>query len=130
LCGYNYSEHVASLFDTTRVADYTTLPAELKAGAIERARNAAVAAAPSGDYADGAPRFFTCQTCHMPPVQGKGCNKNGAQSLHLANNNGIPDALDIASGTSADCNGNGAPDECEERKIRRVQGPPQTVDWP
>ncbi len=30
------------------------------------------------------------------------------------NDNGIPDSLDIASGTSADANGNGMPDECED----------------
>lgn len=29
------------------------------------------------------------------------------------NGNGIPDALDICNGTSIDCNGNGIPDECE-----------------
>ncbi|MFO0837235.1 MAG: Calx-beta domain-containing protein [Phycisphaerae bacterium] len=29
------------------------------------------------------------------------------------NNNGSPDALDIASGTSSDCNHNGVPDECD-----------------
>ncbi|MFQ5491397.1 MAG: hypothetical protein ACE5GE_11815, partial [Phycisphaerae bacterium] len=29
------------------------------------------------------------------------------------NTNGIPDATDIASGTSFDCNANAVPDECE-----------------
>ncbi|OQC19692.1 MAG: hypothetical protein BWX69_02523 [Planctomycetes bacterium ADurb.Bin069] len=29
------------------------------------------------------------------------------------NKNGVPDACDIASGTSKDANGNGVPDECE-----------------
>jgi len=29
------------------------------------------------------------------------------------NDNGVPDACDIASGTSADVDANGAPDECE-----------------
>jgi len=29
------------------------------------------------------------------------------------NNNGVPDADDIANGTSSDCNANGVPDECE-----------------
>jgi hypothetical protein len=72
------SEHAASGFDTLRVADYATLPAELKDGAIEAAWQAAIAANPTGDYVDGTPRFFTCQTCHMAPVTGKGCNKQGA----------------------------------------------------
>lgn len=29
------------------------------------------------------------------------------------NANGVPDAVDITSGTSTDCNGNGVPDECD-----------------
>jgi len=29
------------------------------------------------------------------------------------NNNGVPDACDIAEGTSEDCTGNGIPDECQ-----------------
>ena len=29
------------------------------------------------------------------------------------NNNGVPDIIDIASGTSLDCNALGVPDECE-----------------
>ena len=73
-----FSEHRASLLYGTRVADYASLPAELQDGAIEAAWLAATAAVPSGDYADGTPRYFTCQTCHMPPVQGKGCNKASA----------------------------------------------------
>ena len=36
-----------------------------------------------------------------------------ASSSGDCNNNGIPDACDIATGTSADANGNGIPDECE-----------------
>jgi hypothetical protein len=95
-----YSEHVASLFDTTRVADYASLPDELEAGSIERAHAAATAAVPGGDYADGMPRYFTCQTCHMAPVQGKGCNKAGAPvradlPLHdmTGGNTWMPDAI-------------------------------------
>ena len=30
------------------------------------------------------------------------------------NNNGVPDAVDLASGTSADCNANLVPDECDQ----------------
>jgi hypothetical protein len=72
------SEHAASGLDTLRVADYATLPAELQDGALEAAWLAAITANPTGDYVDGTPRFFTCQTCHMPPVTGKGCNKQSA----------------------------------------------------
>jgi len=35
------------------------------------------------------------------------------QAITDCNNNGIDDALDIASGTSADCDHNGVPDECQ-----------------
>ena len=73
-----YSEHVASAFPTTRVGAYGSLPAELQDGAIREAWTAAVAADPSGDYVDGTQRFFTCQTCHMPPVTGRGCSRPGS----------------------------------------------------
>ncbi len=72
------SEHVASGLDTLRVVDYATLPPELQDGALEAAWLAAIGANPTGDYVDGTPRFFSCQTCHMPPVTGKGCNKQSA----------------------------------------------------
>jgi PKD repeat protein len=67
-----YSEHKASLLDDTLVKDYATLPADLQAGAIKRAFDAAQTAGRGGDYADGTPRYFSCQTCHMAPVTGKG----------------------------------------------------------
>lgn len=73
-----YSEFKASAFPTLRVRDYGTLPAELQDGALRAAHAAAMASTPTGDYVDGAPRFFTCQTCHMPPILGKGCNKSDA----------------------------------------------------
>ena len=71
-----FSEYKAGDLVKTRVADYATLPPELQAGSIERAWNAALLAGTGGDYADGAPRYFSCQTCHMRPVVGQGCNKN------------------------------------------------------
>ena len=70
-----YSEHKASRLAQTRVADYSTLPADLQAGAIKRAYEAAQAAGKGGDYEDGTTRYFTCQTCHMPPVTGKGASR-------------------------------------------------------
>ncbi len=70
-----YSEHVLSALTQTRVGQYATLPEELRDGAIEDAYLAAIAAVPSGDYVDGTPRTFTCQTCHMPPVTGKGAKQ-------------------------------------------------------
>jgi hypothetical protein len=71
-----FSEYKAGQLVQTRVTDYATLPPELQAGAIEEAYNAALAAGTGGDYEDGAPRYFSCQTCHMRPTTGKGCDKN------------------------------------------------------
>jgi cytochrome c553 len=71
-----FSEYKSGALVATRVADYMTLPTELRAGSIERARDAALLAGANGDYADGAPRYFSCQTCHMRPTMGQGCNKN------------------------------------------------------
>jgi hypothetical protein len=81
-----YSEHAAGLLSRMRVAEYADLPEELRAGSIERAWQAAFTANPGsgtpedpgGDYLDGTPRVFSCQTCHMPPVTGKGCDKASA----------------------------------------------------
>jgi hypothetical protein len=66
-----FSEHMSGSLSKTRVSDYAKLPAELQAGAIKAAYESA-----KGDYADGAPRVFSCQTCHMRAVTGQGCNKN------------------------------------------------------
>jgi len=66
-----YSEHVASWFYERPLSDFADLPSDLQAGAI-------LDAASLGDYADGTVRTFSCQTCHMPPVTGPGCNKQGA----------------------------------------------------
>jgi MYXO-CTERM domain-containing protein len=65
-----YSEHVASWFYERPLSDFANLPADLQAGAILEASSV-------GDYADGTVRTFSCQTCHMPPVNGPGCNKQG-----------------------------------------------------
>ncbi len=74
-----YSEHKASRLGDTRVSDYPNLPADLQTGALKRAYDAAVASnPPNGDYTDGTLRYFTCQTCHMPPVRGKGAGTPAA----------------------------------------------------
>jgi hypothetical protein len=73
-----YSEHVASSFETTPVAAYAALPAELQGGIVERAWSAALAAGRGGDYEDGTPRSFTCQTCHMIPAVAAGCSLPGS----------------------------------------------------
>jgi hypothetical protein len=72
-----FSEYKASLLSQTLVSDYATLPADLQAGSIQAARDAAVVAGTGGNYADGTDRYFSCQTCHMPATTALGCNKNG-----------------------------------------------------
>lgn len=72
-----YSEYKASLLSQTLVSNYPSLPADLQGGAIAVARNAALAAGTNGNYADGSPRYFSCQTCHMAATTGLGANKNG-----------------------------------------------------
>lgn len=72
-----FSEWKAGLLDTTLVSDYNTLPNDLRSGAIKRAYGGAIAAGTGGNYEDGTPRFFTCQSCHMRPVSGNGCNRSG-----------------------------------------------------
>ena len=67
-----YSEWVASALATTLVSDFDALPAELQVmgGALRRVYDAASGNA--GNYADGAPRAFTCQGCHLRPVNARG----------------------------------------------------------
>ena len=66
-----FSEHFASNLRTFPVAQYSTMPGELQDGSFAVAYAAAMASSPDGNYVDGTPRFFTCQTCHLPPVTGK-----------------------------------------------------------
>lgn len=70
-----FSEYMSGLLSQTLVSDYTALPAELKAGALKVAYEAALTAGTGGNYEDGTARYFSCQTCHVPPVTGKGSNK-------------------------------------------------------
>lgn len=71
-----FSEHKSSLVPYTLVSAYTSLPEELRDGAFAAARESAIVAGTGGNYADGAPRYFTCQTCHMRAVTGQGCDQN------------------------------------------------------
>jgi hypothetical protein len=71
-----YSEWKASLWPEVRVSDYLNLPLDLRAGAVASAFAAAQLAGNGGNYSDGTPRYFTCQSCHMRPSVGQGCNKN------------------------------------------------------
>lgn len=67
-----FSEFYAGKFDETLVINYASLPADLKAGAVKAAFDSA-----RGNYADGSPRYFSCQTCHMRAITGVGANKAG-----------------------------------------------------
>ena len=100
-----FSEFKASVFDTTLVANYAGLPAELKAGAIQAAYQAALAAGNGGNYEDGTPRVFSCQTCHVLPTTGRGANKTDAPlrndlPLHdmTGGNYWMPDAIKYQNG--------------------------------
>ncbi len=68
-----FSEYKSGLLSKTLVKNYAALPPDLQAGAVKAAFDSA-----KGDYADGAPRYFSCQTCHLRAVTGQGCNKNPA----------------------------------------------------
>ncbi|NUQ49347.1 MAG: hypothetical protein HUU27_05450 [Phycisphaerae bacterium] len=69
-----FSEHMSSPFETLPVSEFATLPVDLRKGSIARAYQLAKLSTPTGDYADGTERSFTCQTCHMSPTQGYGCS--------------------------------------------------------
>ena len=84
-----FSEYKASAFPTTRVGHFNDLPTDLKAanGSINATYQAAIIAASeaqehggiAGDYEDGTARFFSCQSCHMRPVESAGANKNNVE---------------------------------------------------
>jgi hypothetical protein len=67
-----FSEFKSGLLSQTLVSTYADLPLDLQAGAIQAAYDAA-----GGNYADGADRYFSCQTCHLRAVTGYGANKRG-----------------------------------------------------
>ncbi len=73
-----FSEYKAGLISQTPVSDYPNLPPDLQGGALQAIYAAATAAGGNGDYEDGTTRYYSCQSCHMRPVTGQGCNKNGA----------------------------------------------------
>jgi hypothetical protein len=100
-----YSEYKASLLSQTLVSDYLSLPADLQDGSIQISRNAALGAGTGGNYADGAPRYFSCQTCHMRATNALGCNKSGVpmrpdQPMHdlTGGNYWMPQAMQYMDG--------------------------------
>jgi hypothetical protein len=91
-----YSEFKSGLLSQTLVKNSaTSLPADLQSGVIKALIDSA-----TGDYADGTPRYFSCQTCHVRPTTGQGCNKRGVPlrtdlPLHdmTGGNYWMPDAI-------------------------------------
>jgi hypothetical protein len=95
-----FSEFRSGALSQTLVSDYPSLPPELQTGALAAAYTSSLSAGTGGDYQDGTPRYFSCQTCHMRPVTGMGCNKKGAPTrpdlpLHdlTGGNYWMPDAI-------------------------------------
>jgi hypothetical protein len=78
-----FSEWKASALDTMDVRDFFGLPADLQAGhgALRMAYDSAMLA--GGTYEDTTVRTFSCQSCHMRPDVGEGCNKNVATRSDL-----------------------------------------------
>ena len=90
-----FSEYKSSAFPTMRVGEFTSLPdgtdpnlpsLQVPGGSLYVTYQAALAADPipspdgiPGDYADGDPRFFSCQSCHMRPAVSAGANKRGVK---------------------------------------------------
>jgi hypothetical protein len=72
-----FSEYKSGAISSTRVDDYSNLPDDLKGGVLEAIYLAATnGGSQSADYQNPyAPRYFSCQTCHMRPVTGTGANK-------------------------------------------------------
>jgi hypothetical protein len=72
-----FSEYKSGMISQTLVDDYPTLPADLQGGALQAIYNDATQGGTvSANYEDGDPRYYSCQSCHMRPVFGQGCNKN------------------------------------------------------
>jgi hypothetical protein len=77
-----FSEYKASALPTTLVAEFATaLPADLQipGGSFYETYQAALLAGTGGHYEDGTPRYFSCQSCHMRPVEAYGANKKGVR---------------------------------------------------
>jgi hypothetical protein len=76
-----FSEYKSSPLANTLVDDFATLPADLRdpRGSLYNAYMAATTdGTRSANYVDGDPRYFSCQTCHMRAITGRGCDKNNA----------------------------------------------------
>jgi hypothetical protein len=72
-----FSEWKAGALDSMDVRNFPNLPEELQvqSGVLNMAYQSALLA--GGTYVDGTIRTFSCQSCHMRPDIGEGCNKAG-----------------------------------------------------
>jgi hypothetical protein len=70
-----FSEWKSGALDDMDVRNYPNLPPDLQveSGALNMAYQSALLA--GGTYDDGTVRTFSCQSCHMRPDIGEGCNK-------------------------------------------------------
>jgi hypothetical protein len=76
-----FSEYKSSPLSSTPVDSFGTLPADLQdpRGSLYSAYMAATTnGTRSANYVDGDQRFFSCQTCHMRAITGRGCDKADA----------------------------------------------------
>ncbi|NVK42396.1 MAG: hypothetical protein HWE39_14235 [Oceanospirillaceae bacterium] len=74
-----FGEYKSGQIAKTLVSEYPSLPQDLQGGALEAIYKAATLdGTTDGNYhTPEAPRYFSCQSCHMRPVTGKGANKQG-----------------------------------------------------
>lgn len=72
------SEHASSGFIDFPVSNYANLPIELQTGILEEIYTASIVALTGGDYEDGTTRHYSCQSCHMRPVEGRGSSYPGS----------------------------------------------------
>ena len=71
-----FSEYKSSNVPLILVSDYLSLPADLQDGAFRAGYESAIVGGTGGNYEDGTLRYFSCQTCHLRPIEGQGCDKN------------------------------------------------------
>jgi hypothetical protein len=73
-----FSEWKSGALDDMPVSNFPNLPADLQveSGALNMAYQSGLLAGQGGNYEDGTIRTFSCQSCHMRPDIGEGCNKN------------------------------------------------------
>jgi hypothetical protein len=95
-----FSEFKSGLISETLVSNYPFLPPELQDGALKAGYESAIVAGTNGNYEDNVYRYYSCQTCHLRPVTGTGCDKRGAPlrrdlPLHdmTGGNYWMPDAI-------------------------------------